>query len=82
MAKIISVPFAEQLFDYDHIVSESRLLDMVLTGISKAKDKDAFISNLFNKLKNIDEITFLRTFYVDRTIFLKTLLEKVQIHEE
>lgn len=75
-AKIVSVPFSEQLFDIDEVVLNSQLYKIVVQAINKATgDKFVFINTLVQKLEAIDDYTFIMDFKIQKELFLEKLEE-------
>gem|GEM_PF-884250 len=77
-AKIIAAAFNEQLIDVDTVVTASSAYAMIIQSIQKTQgDKLTFIRNLFEKIKLIDDNVFLRKFKIQKTVFIKTLTDKI-----
>lgn len=77
-AKIIASAFGEWLVDVDQVVSTSSAYAAFAKAIQTTKmDKLTFIKIMFEKLRQIDNDTFLRKFKVSKDVFLKTLSQKV-----
>ncbi len=79
-AKIVSVPFAQQLFDVKDVVMTSNLYVMIVQALSKTKsDKVVFINTLFNRLNGMSDTAFMKAFTLDKKTFLDVLKEKVML---
>lgn len=79
-AKIVSVPFTQQLFDVKDVVTTSRLYVMIVQALSKTKsDKVVFINTLFNRLNAMSDTAFMKAFTLDKKVFLDVLKEKVML---
>lgn len=73
-AKIVSVPFGDQMFDILDLVQQSGLYRMVIESINKAKwDKTVFAFHLFAQLESISSDVFIREYKVQKKLFLETL---------
>lgn len=79
-AKIVSVPFAQQLFDVEDVVMTSKLYVMIVQALSKTtSDKVVFINTLFNRLNAMTDVAFMKAFTLDKKTFLDVLKERVMI---
>lgn len=79
-AKIVSVPFAQQLFDVQDVVMTSQLYVSIVQALSKTtSDKVVFINTLFNKLNTMSDTAFMKAFTIDKKTFLNVLKENVMI---
>lgn len=77
-AKIISVPFTEQLFDVETVVMQSELYLMIVESLAQTtSNKVVFVNTLFNELNDISDDDFMRAFTLDKTIFLDVLRETI-----
>ncbi len=79
-AKIISVPFTQQLFDVKDIVINSDLYRMIVQSLAQTdSSKIVFINTLFNQLNNVSDADFMANFTLDKDIFLDVLKETIMI---
>lgn len=79
-AKIVSVPFAQQLFDVEDVVTHSKLYIMIVQALSKTtSDKVVFINTLFNRLNSMTDVAFMKAFTLDKKTFLDVLKERVML---
>lgn len=79
-AKIVSVPFAQQLFDVEDVVTHSKLYIMIVEALSKTtSDKVVFINTLFNRLNSMTDVAFMKAFTLDKKTFLDVLKERVML---
>lgn len=76
LAKIVSVPFTEQLFNVDEVVLNSQLYKIVVQAINQTEgDKFVFINTLVEKLQGIDDYDFIMDFKIQKGLFLEKLEE-------
>ena len=76
LAKIVSVPFTEQLFNLDEVVLNSQLYKIVVQAINQTEgDKFVFINTLVQKLQAIDDYKFIMDFKIQKELFLEKLEE-------
>ena len=74
----MGVPFSEQLFDIKQLVQQSDLLQSTIEALNSTKsDKKVFIQTLFEKISQIDEMTFIQEFKVPKESFLEVLYDTV-----
>jgi len=77
-AKIVSVPFAQQLFDVEDVVMTSKLYVIIVQALSKTTaNKVVFINTLFNRLNSMTDVAFMKAFTLDKKTFLDVLKERV-----
>jgi len=73
-AKIVGVPFSEQLFDIEQVVYQSEILHKTIEALNNTEsNKTIFIQVLFKDIAQIDEITFIKNFKVPKEAFLEVL---------
>lgn len=77
-AKIVWVPFMQQLLDVEDAARNSNLYKMIQSAVEKTQsDKLDFIDNIFTSLSTIDDKAFLKSFKVDKKVFLEVLYKSV-----
>jgi len=79
-AKIVSLPFSEQLFDVEDVVTHSKLYIMIVQALSKTtSNKVVFVNTLFNKLNSMTDAAFMKAFTLDKKTFLNVLKERIML---
>ena len=77
-AKIISVPFGDELFDIESIVTSSSIYQTIMTSLTtNTTGKKALLQKIFGTLNSIPDMVFIDSFKIQKKLFLDTLKKKV-----
>ena len=73
-AKIISVPFGQELFDVTHVVLNSDVYASIITSLDTTKsDKKVFLYQVMQWLESIKDDAFIKTYKIQKKLFLERL---------
>jgi hypothetical protein len=68
------LPFIDQLFDVEQVVSQSALLQKTVEALNNTQsDKKIFAQVLYKNIADIDEMTFIKNFKISKEAFLEVL---------
>lgn len=77
-AKVVSLPFSDQLFDVSYIVENSSLYQKIVDWLEETTmDKMQFATIVLAEINAIPQEEFLYSFKVNKDIFMDVLTEKV-----
>lgn len=75
-AKIISVPFTEQLFDLQDLVLQSPLYASIQVALEQSNTDDTvFLNALFAELNKLNDFQFIKTYKIQKKAFFEKLYE-------
>jgi len=78
-AKIISVPFTEQLFDLEDLVLQSPLYASIQVALEQSNtDDETFLNALFDELDELSDAQFIKTYKIQKKAFFEKLYEMLQ----
>jgi hypothetical protein len=77
-AKIVGLPFADQLFEIDQVIYQSELYQKIIDALNTTtSNRKTFIQELFAQISELSEDTFIKKYKVPKKPFLKVLYETV-----
>ncbi|MBP7841682.1 S-layer homology domain-containing protein [Patescibacteria group bacterium] len=78
-AKIISVPFTEQLFDLEDLVLQSPLYASIQVALEQSNtDDETFLNALFDELDELSDAQFIKQYKIQKDAFFEKLYEMLQ----
>jgi len=77
-AKIIGLPFTDQLFDIDQVIYQSSLYKEIIEALNTTTtNRKVFIQALFVQASELSEDNFIKKYKVPKKAFLEVLYETV-----
>lgn len=77
-AKIIGLPFADQLFDIEQIIFQSEVYNDIIDALNTTTtNKKVFIQAFYEQISAMSEMSFIKKYKVPKQLFLETLYETV-----
>jgi hypothetical protein len=77
-AKIVGLPFADQLFDIEQVIFQSELYNDIIDALNTTTtNRKVFIQALYEQISTMNEMTFIKKYKVPKQLFLETLYETV-----
>ncbi len=77
-AKIIGLPFADQLFDVEQVIFQSEVYNDIIDALNTTTTNRAvFIKAFYEQISKMDETSFIKKYKVPKQIFLEILYETV-----
>lgn len=77
-AKIVGLPFADQLFEIDQVIYQSELYQEIIDALNTTtSNRKTFIQELFAQISELSEDTFIKKYKVPKKPFLEVLYETV-----
>lgn len=77
-AKIVGLPFADQLFDIEQVIYQSELYNDIIDALNTTTtNRKVFIQAFYEQISTMDEVTFIKKYKVQKQLFLETLYDTV-----
>lgn len=77
-AKIVGLPFADQLFDIEQVIFQSDVYNDIIDALNTTTtNRKVFIQAFYEQISEMSEMAFIKKYKVPKTIFLEVLYETV-----